>query len=126
MHSILCVAHTHAFHSMCSTHTCIPFYVYATKVCMLSCPTLCDFMDLAHQAPHSVGFPRQKYWIGLVFLSPDLLDPGIEPTSPLLTGAVIYLLSEDEHLGYLRDYNKATLNVYKLFLGGELILFLFG
>ena len=84
---------------------------------MLSCPTLCDFMDLAHQAPLSAGFPRKEDWIGLVFPSPDLLDPGIEPTSPLLTGAVIYLLLEDEHLGYLGDYNKATLNVYKHFFG---------
>ena len=63
-----------------------------------------------------MGFHRQEYWIGLVVPSPgDLLDPGIEPTSPLLTGAVIYLLSEDEHLGYMSDYNKATLNVYNIF-----------
>ena len=29
-----------------------------------SCPTLCDPMDLAHQAPLSVGFPRQEYSSG--------------------------------------------------------------
>ena len=34
---------------------------------------------VAHQAPSSVGFPRQAYWNGLPFSSPgDLPDPGIE------------------------------------------------
>ena len=37
---------------------------------------------VAHQAPLSVGFPRQGYWSGLPFPSPgDLPDPGIEPQS---------------------------------------------
>ena len=31
------------------------------------------------------GFPRQEYWSGLPFPSPeDLPDPGVEPTSPSL------------------------------------------
>ena len=38
---------------------------------------------VGHQAPPSVGFPRQEYWSGLPFPSPgDLPDPGIEPWSP--------------------------------------------
>ena len=38
---------------------------------------------VAHQAPLSMGFPRQEYWNGLPFPSPgDLPDPGIEPVSP--------------------------------------------
>ena len=42
---------------------------------------------VAHQAPLSMGFPRQEYWSGLPFPSPgDLPDPGAEPTSPALTG----------------------------------------
>ena len=42
---------------------------------------------VAHQAPLSVGFPRQEYWSGLPFPSPgDLSHPGIEPTSPVLAG----------------------------------------
>ena len=37
---------------------------------------------VAHQAPLSMGSPRQEYW-SLLFPSPgDLPDPGIEPTSP--------------------------------------------
>ena len=48
-----------------------------------SCPTLCNPMDLAHQAPPSMEYSRQEYWSGLPFPSPgDLPDPGIEPGSP--------------------------------------------
>ena len=42
----------------------------------------------AHQAPLSMGFPRQKYWSGLPSPSPgDLPDPAAEPLSPALAGA---------------------------------------
>ena len=42
---------------------------------------------VAHQAPLSMGFPRQDYWSGLPFPSPgDLLNPGIKPVSPALAG----------------------------------------
>ena len=35
---------------------------------------------VTHQAPLSMGFPRQEYWNGLSFPSPrDLPNPGIEP-----------------------------------------------
>jgi len=34
-----------------------------------------------------MGFPRQEYWTGLPFPSPeDLPDPGIESESPVLAG----------------------------------------
>ena len=46
------------------------------------------------QAPLSMGLPRQEYWSGLPFPPPgDLLDPGIEPISPVslaLTGGFFY------------------------------------
>ena len=49
---------------------------------------LCLFVipwTVAHQAPLSLEFSRQKYWSGLLFLSPgDLPDPGIEPAFPAL------------------------------------------
>ena len=36
---------------------------------------------VAHQAPLSMGFPRQEYWSGLPFPSPgDLPDPEIKDT----------------------------------------------
>ena len=45
---------------------------------------------MAHQAPLSMGFSRQKYWSGLPFPPPgDLPNPGIQPwslTSPALAG----------------------------------------
>ena len=40
---------------------------------------------VAHKAPLSLGFSRQRYWIGLPFPSPgDLPNPGIESRSPTL------------------------------------------
>ena len=40
---------------------------------------------VANQAPLSMEFFRQEYWIGLPFPSPgDLPDPGIKPRSPAL------------------------------------------
>ena len=42
---------------------------------------------IACQAPVSMGFPRQEYWIGLPFPSPgDLTNPGIEPRSSSFVG----------------------------------------
>ena len=47
-----------------------------------SYPTVCNPWTVAHQAPLSMGLPRQKYWSELPFPSPgDLPDPGIEPAS---------------------------------------------
>ena len=41
--------------------------------------------SVACQAPLAMGLPRQEYWSGLPFPSPeDLPDPGIEPISPAL------------------------------------------
>ena len=55
-----------------------------------SCLTLCDPMDVVHQAPLFMGFSRQAYRSGLPFPPPgDLPDPGIKPVfpaSPALAG----------------------------------------
>ena len=52
-----------------------------------------------HQAPLSMGFPRQEYWSGLPFPSlRDLPDPGIKPTSPVLTGGFFTTESPGEPL----------------------------
>ena len=41
-------------------------------------------LTVAHQVPLFMGFSRQEYWNGLIFIPPgDLPNPGIEPTSPL-------------------------------------------
>ena len=56
--------------------------------CCVSCSFMSDFVTLwtvAHHAPPSVGFYRQKYWSGSPFPSPGHLpQPGIEPGSPAL------------------------------------------
>ena len=42
---------------------------------------------VAHQAPLSMGFPREEYLSGLPFPSPgDHPNPGIDPASPALAG----------------------------------------
>ena len=45
---------------------------------------------VAHQAPLSMGFPRQEYWSGLPCSPPGVPpSPGVEPeslVSPALTG----------------------------------------
>ena len=49
------------------------------------CPTLCDPVAIALQAPLSMGFSREEYWSELPCLPPgDLPDPGNEPTSRAL------------------------------------------
>ena len=68
--------------------------VTSLYACAQSYPTLCGPMAVAHQAPLSMGFPRQKYWSGLQFPTPgDLPEPRIEPTSlesPALAGGFLY------------------------------------
>ena len=58
---------------------------------------------VAHQAPLSMGFSRQEYWIGLPCLPPgDLPDPGIEPMtlmSPALAGGFLTTSAAWEALG---------------------------
>ena len=65
-----------------TTHTC-PIAVWSlSRVQFFAAP-----WTVAHQAPLSMGFPRQEYWSGLPFPSPgDLPNPGIEPWSPSLAG----------------------------------------
>ena len=55
---------------------CVKVNVLVTQLC----PTLCNPMDIAHQAPLSMGFFRQEYWNGLPFPFPgDLSNPWIVP-----------------------------------------------
>ena len=58
---------------------------------LLSCVQLfATPWTVACQAPLSRGFPRQEYWNGLPFPSPeDLPNPGIEPRSPELARQIL-------------------------------------
>ena len=62
-----------------------------------SCLTLFDPMDLACQAPLSMGFSRQEYCSGLTFPPPgDLSNLGIEPVSlasPALAGILYHCVT---------------------------------
>ena len=47
--------------------------------------TLVTPWTVTHQDPLSMSFPRQEYWSGLPFPSPnDLSNPGIKPVSATL------------------------------------------
>ena len=75
-------------------YMCIYVYIHvSTFSFVLSCSVVSDalllyFIIVARQAPLSMGFPRQEYWNGLPFPSPeDPLNPGIKlasPASPVL------------------------------------------
>ena len=63
---------------------------------------------VAHQAPLSLGFPRQEYWSGLPFPSlGDLPDQGIEPTSPAMQADA--LLLESHNLGSAPSHPRLKL-----------------
>ena len=71
----------------------IPYPLLLAKkipVCVLVLSRVWLFVipwTVAHQAPLSKGFPRQKYWRGLPCPSPgDLSTPGTERTPPALAG----------------------------------------
>ena len=56
-------------------------------LCLVTSDSFATPWTVAHQAPLSVGFPREEYWSGLPFPLPgDLPDQGIEPASPALAG----------------------------------------
>ena len=61
--------------------------------CMLSCVQL--FVTpgtVAHQAPLSMGLPRQEYWSRLPFPPPgDLPDPGIKPSVFCIGRQILHL-----------------------------------
>ena len=63
--------------------------------CSVASNSLVTPWTIAHQAPLSMGLPRQEYWSGLPFPSPgDLPYPGIKLVSPALAGG--FLTSEPQ------------------------------
>ena len=62
-------------------------FILYVVVFLFSCPVVSDSAipeTVAHQVLLSIGFFRQEQQSGLPFLPPgDLLNPGIEPTSPV-------------------------------------------
>ena len=82
-----------------------------------SCLTLATLWNVAHYAPLSMGFSRQKNWSGLPCPPPgDLLNLGIKPmslTSPALAGGFFTTSTTWEALSsvniYIRTRNSHTL-----------------
>ena len=91
------------------TSVCLA-WIYSWELVVMSCaqlcPNLCDPVDCDHQAPLSLGFPRQEYWSGLPFPT-----KGIFPTqgsNPCLLyllhyRQILYLLSHWEN-PYLTEF----------------------
>ena len=87
----------------------------------------------ALQAPLSMGFPRQEYWSGLPFPSPEgFLDPGMEPMSPTLVGRFLQLSHQRNHLVYESNFfqqfyppeYKIPVNVETFFHDNEIIFYI--
>ena len=65
---------------------------------------------VAHQAPLSMGVPRQEYWNGFPFSSPgDLPDPGIKPGSPALPVASLPLSHQGTLLYQVKSSHRGEL-----------------
>ena len=55
---------------------------------------------MAHQAPLSMGFPRQGFQSGLPFTPPgDLPDSGIKPGSPALQADSLLTVMREAQIG---------------------------
>ena len=69
---------------------CVCLYIHMLFFCLVGKSYFNFFVTpwtVARQAPLSLGFPRQEYWIGLTFPSPGgLPNPGIEASCPALAG----------------------------------------
>ena len=82
--------HPSVLSSHCHTQAITHLLSFSMCMCVRapSCSRvlLCrDPWTVAHQAPLSTGFPRQEYWSGLPFPSPEgVPEPGTEPVPPAL------------------------------------------
>ena len=91
--------------------------ILASCCCLVakSCPALATPRTGVHQAPLSMGFPRQEYWNGLPFPSPgDLPIPRVKPASPALAGR--FFTTEPPGKAY--PDLKRVFNSYLLLNGG--------
>ena len=72
-------------HCICwLTHSCSHCVSMGILTCFSRVWLFMTLWTVAHQAPLSMGFPRQEYWSGLPCPPPgDLPNPGIEPKHPV-------------------------------------------
>ena len=92
-----------------SLHTCVPVLLTHLQLFVTLC-TLCT-----HQAPLSMGFPRQEYWRGLSFPPPEHRpNPGIEPAPPVSPALTSRCCLPRHHLGIPTNVLKVKVKVKAL------------
>ena len=83
--NLLTSAKTEFLNTFTFTDARIPTYFLGKQKCSCSVMSSSTPWTMAHQAPLSMGFSREKYWSGLPFPSPrDLPNIGIKPGSSTL------------------------------------------
>ena len=91
--------------SQCLSHIVKIQWITATGGQSVSHVWFCNPKDCSK--PGSVGFPRQEYWNGLLFLSPgDLPNPGTEPASPSLAGRFFIWATQESHVLSKQNYSN--------------------
>ena len=111
---------SHIFWNLIHCSTLASFVLWTRPCCVLShfsrVPLFVTLWTVAHLAPLSMGFSRQKYWSGLPCPPPgDLPNPGIKPTSlvsPASAGGFFTTSATWEALdgGKCSQYYEGTLN----------------
>ena len=80
---------------------------------------------VAHQAPLSMGFSRQEYWIGLPFPSPgDLPDTGIKSESSALQVDLYHLSHREVIKSILHLFNNLHCDYFLLYYPINLAYFM--
>ena len=81
----MCVCVCVYIYMLVNTHTHTHIYIHIDSSALSS--SFVTPCTVAFQTSLPMEFPRQGYWSGLPFPSPeDLPDPGIEPVSLVLAG----------------------------------------
>ena len=78
---------------------------------------MCDSFAIpwtvARQGPLSIGFPRQEYWSGFLFLSPgDLPDPRVKPRSPALADGFFTTESPGKPKDIINHFKNESFKIY--------------
>ena len=101
--------------SLCSTSTNTLTYA-CVQLSHFSCVWLfATLWAVAHQAPLSMGFPKQKYWSGLPCPPADLPESGSEPESlksPALAGRFLTTSAPWEAPSFLIPFAFCTKQAY--------------
>ena len=100
-------AHTMEYSTAIKNHAVEKYLMTYVCLCSVASVVSDSFRPLqtaAHQAPLSMGFPRQEYWSGLPFPPPeDLPNPGIEPMSLASLAAAGRFFTTSATWGALKD-----------------------